>query len=185
MNAWLDARKKCQNMCQKFCQSICQKECQIECQGVCQKEWYCNIWFQMVCQKLCQHSLSGSASLEEFNVQSSLVHMMCHQPRKPTMKSKWPRLHRAWAKQHKATRLKGPQLFPPFSWSRQNADFLLRSNFHLRRGPWKRTMFWHLSKFRRCVRNRLDHWQYISWFFNCTGQTLPLCLSHGRPSTSF
>ena len=96
---------------------------------------YCNICFQMVCQKLCQHSLSGSASLEEFNVQSSLVHMMCRQPRKPTMKSKWPRLHRAWAKQHKATRLKGPQLFPPFSWSRQNADFLLRSNFHLRRGP--------------------------------------------------
>ena len=130
-------------MCQKVCQSICQKEAQIECQGVCQKECqyiiyiyiYCNICFQMVCQKLCQHSLSGSASLEEFNVQSSLVHMMCRQPRKPTMKSKWPRLHRAWAKQHKATRLKGPQLFPPFSWSRQNADFLLRSNFHLRRGP--------------------------------------------------
>ena len=94
--------------------------------------------------------------IREF-VRSSLVHMMCHQPRKPTRKSKWPKLHRAWAKQHKATRLKGSHLLPPFWWSWQNAGFLLRSNFHLRRGPCKRTMFWHLSKCRRCVRNRLDH----------------------------
>ena len=37
---------------------------------------------------------------------------MCAMPRKPTRKSKWPKLHRAWAKQQKAARQKGLQLFP-------------------------------------------------------------------------
>ena len=151
--------KRCQIEWQNRCQIECQNECLIRCQKNMSKyvpeslseympervsdrmsgrmpermskktytiyafKWYVRNYASIACQG------------RHHNVQSSLVHMMCHQPRKPTRKSKWPRLHRAWAKQHKATRLKGAQLFPPFSWSRQNADFLLRSNFHLRRGP--------------------------------------------------